>query len=166
MSSDLLAQARNLSRNEPKKPKQASLRRSISAAYYALFHLLTEEAANVMCAGGSLVDLRAVVRRAFEHTAMKNAAKGFGAGNPTEVWKSLLAGPSTDLQRVARTFVDLQEARAQADYDLSRAISREEAVDLVERVESAFKAWKSVRKTKEARIFLTALLIHDRVSKR
>jgi hypothetical protein len=119
MSSDLLAQARALAKNEPKKPKQASLRRAISAAYYALFHLLTEEAANAMCAGSKSADLRMIVRRAFEHTAMKNAAKGFGAGNPAEVWKPLLAAPSPDLQRVARSFVDLQEARAQADYDLS-----------------------------------------------
>lgn len=146
--------------------KQASLRRAISAAYYALFHLLTEEAAKAMCAGANLADLRMVVRRAFEHTGMKTAAKGFGAGNPPDIWKPLLAAPSADLQRVARSFVDLQEARTQADYDLGRSVTREEAIDLVERVESAFEAWKAIRKTKEAKVFLTALLVHDRVSKR
>ena len=166
LSSDLLAQARSLAKNEPKKPKQASLRRAISAAYYALFHLLTEEAANAMCAGTDSADLRVVMRRAFEHTSMKNAAKGFGAGSLAQVWQPLLAAPSLELQRVATTFVDLQQARHQADYDLSRRVNRDEAMDLVERVESAFKAWKSIRKTKEAKVFLTALLVHDRVSRR
>ena len=33
---DLLAQARHLLRKEPRRPKQASLRRAVSAAYYAL----------------------------------------------------------------------------------------------------------------------------------
>ena len=36
---DLLEQARHLANREPKRPKQASLRRAVSTAYYALFHL-------------------------------------------------------------------------------------------------------------------------------
>ena len=36
----LLEQAQHLVKREPKRPKQASLRRAISTAYYALFHLL------------------------------------------------------------------------------------------------------------------------------
>jgi uncharacterized protein (UPF0332 family) len=35
---DLLAQAEHLARVDKKKPKQANLRRAVSAAYYALFH--------------------------------------------------------------------------------------------------------------------------------
>ena len=40
----LLEQAQHLVKREPKRPKQASLRRAISTAYYALFHLLISEA--------------------------------------------------------------------------------------------------------------------------
>lgn len=36
---DLLEQAVHLARREPGRPRQASLRRAISTAYYALFHL-------------------------------------------------------------------------------------------------------------------------------
>jgi uncharacterized protein (UPF0332 family) len=32
-----------LARREPRRPKEASLRRSISAAYYALFHQLKKQ---------------------------------------------------------------------------------------------------------------------------
>jgi hypothetical protein len=42
---DLLEQARHLANREPRRPKQASLRRAVSTAYYALFHLLSIETA-------------------------------------------------------------------------------------------------------------------------
>ena len=41
---DLLEQAYHLANREPESPKQASLRRAISTAYYALFHMLVDEA--------------------------------------------------------------------------------------------------------------------------
>ena len=54
LHSDLLDQAGVLVRLEPRKPRQASLRRAVSAAYYALFHLLSEEAANMVVKDASL----------------------------------------------------------------------------------------------------------------
>ena len=41
---DLLDQASRLAVQEPRRPRQASLRRAVSAAYYALFHLLVDAA--------------------------------------------------------------------------------------------------------------------------
>lgn len=41
---DLLKQADHLATYEGVKPTQAALRRAVSTAYYALFHLLTEDA--------------------------------------------------------------------------------------------------------------------------
>lgn len=40
---DLLQQAYDLASKEPENPKQTSLRRAVSTAYYALFHLLIDE---------------------------------------------------------------------------------------------------------------------------
>jgi hypothetical protein len=57
LATDLLEQARHLLRRERRRPRQASLRRAISAAYYALFHLLIEEATGALvgpnCVPGS-----------------------------------------------------------------------------------------------------------------
>jgi hypothetical protein len=50
LATDLLEQARHLLRRERRRPRQASLRRAISAAYYALFHLLIEEATGALVA--------------------------------------------------------------------------------------------------------------------
>lgn len=171
LSSDLLAQAKLLASKEPQKPKQASLRRAVSAAYYSLFHLLTEDAVRAMFGGSDATGLRDVLRRAFQHTRMKNAARGFGAANLADPWKPVLAAPSLQLALVAGTFVDLQQARHEADYNPGRRLSRAEAIDLVERADAATAAWKSIRKAPprsrsyslEARVFLAALLFHDQV---
>jgi uncharacterized protein (UPF0332 family) len=57
---DLLRQALQLIHQEPRNPKQASLRRAVSTAYYALFHLLISEAV----ANWKRVNLRAALGRA------------------------------------------------------------------------------------------------------
>ena len=42
---DLQQQARELATKDRRRPRQANLRRAVSASYYALFHFLTDEAA-------------------------------------------------------------------------------------------------------------------------
>lgn len=128
----------------------------------------------MMFGGADAADLRLIVHRAFHHATMKKVAKGIVAANPPETWRPLLDKPSPQLKLIATTFVELQEERHQADYDPARRLTREEATDLVERVEAATKAWVSIRKSGptskayslEARAFLAALLVHDQVSRR
>src|SRR5579859_5592687 len=67
---DLLRQSLQLIHNEPRNPKQASLRRAVSTAYYALFHLLISEAVS----NWSRVSLRTALGRAFDHNTMKAAS--------------------------------------------------------------------------------------------
>jgi hypothetical protein len=76
---DLLDQAAHLATQEIKKPKQASLRRSVSAAYYALFHLLIDEGARRL--SPTRPDgLRVLVRRAYGHGEMRNVCRRFVDG--------------------------------------------------------------------------------------
>ena len=63
---DLLEQSRHLANRERKKPKQASLRRAVSTAYYALFHLLASEAAKNWKRPAE----RNTVARMFDHGPM------------------------------------------------------------------------------------------------
>ena len=69
LAEDLLEQAFLLLNKESKNPKQASLRRAVSTAYYALFHLLIQEAS----ANWIRKDTRDHLARAFEHRTMKQA---------------------------------------------------------------------------------------------
>ena len=69
---DLLEQAYHLANREPEFPKQASLRRAISTAYYALFHMLVDEAV-----GKWTVELqRSILARTFNHGKMKKICDG------------------------------------------------------------------------------------------
>jgi hypothetical protein len=66
---DILERARHLANRERRRPRQASLRRAVSTAYYALFHLLISEAT----LNRKRVDERTVLARFFEHGKMKTA---------------------------------------------------------------------------------------------
>lgn len=165
--SDLLAQARHLAGKEPKRPKQASLRRAVSAAYYSLFHLLVSEAASSMLRGGERSDIRLVFRRAFVHAHMKGVAKSFAGGTVPDAWQAPMgeAPVSADLRQVASAFVNLQEARHEADYDFRRLFIRRDVHDLIEAAEKAASSWRNVRRNPEGQVFMTALLVHDRISR-
>jgi hypothetical protein len=66
---DLMAHAKFLA-TLPDQPRQADMRRSVSAAYYAVFHLLTSEAA------GNWKNTHQQARFAgiFDHGRMKSAS--------------------------------------------------------------------------------------------
>lgn len=157
---DLLEQAKHLANREKKRPRQASLRRAVSTAYYALFHLLIHEATLNWKRAGQ----RALLARFFEHGKMKNAcekqrgdcAKYFHASPPPA------PGPDLDfmnnLYRVANTFFQSQQQRHSADYDNSKVWTRTEVLTLIQLVEEAFDSWKQVRKHDDAQAFLVSLL--------
>lgn len=65
LAKDFLSQARMLAHREPRRPKQASLRRAASAAYYALFHLLVDAASRQLASGTGSLELRHRVARVF-----------------------------------------------------------------------------------------------------
>jgi hypothetical protein len=166
---DLLEQAGLLALGDDRgRPKQASLRRAISAAYYALFHLLVDEGSSLVARGNRLNAIRALVSRAFAHSEMKAAASSFAGGTPRAAIARAL-GPSPvpgELKLVAKSFVQLQEARHWADYDVSRPIYRQQALDLVEMARKAFAAWEDVKKQEAAKLFLVSLLTFERVGRR
>jgi hypothetical protein len=157
---DLLEQARFLSRREAGRgrPRQASLRRAVSTAYYAVFHLLCAEAASQACAAAPQ-GLRDRVQRALAHETMRQAANSFQATNLPAHVASLLDGPiHPDLVAVARSFVRLQEERHQADYDLTDQFDRTRVQALVGDAEQVFRTWNRIRDTDAARVFLASLV--------
>ena len=67
-----------------------------------------------------------------------------------------------NLGLVAQAFVDAQQLRHAADYDNSRSWTRIEVINLIDRVDAAFKSWHSTRETDAAQVFLIALLGNPR----
>ena len=158
LHTDLLEQARHLVRRDAKRPKQVNLRRAVSSAYYALFHLLVADGAK----GVRPAAVRDHVRRLYEHGAMKSVCKAWAVGMPTNLPAStgtMVSAPiEPQLTDVASAFVRLQNARHAADYDLTRTFNRLYSISLLGSAEQAFRDWAAVRTTPNAGVFLAALL--------
>ena len=134
---DLLQQADDLVHNNPANPTQADLRRSVSAAYYALFHLLITETV----AHWSLDSSRNGLARMFEHRVMAKASDKilnsslfpFTGEDPAVVQK---------LRTVAQAFGQLRDKRHIADYDNATFWTRTEALREVATAALAFSAFR------------------------
>lgn len=165
LHADLLAQARLLATKEPRRPKQASLRRAVSTSYYALFHLLVADAVSRLVPGDDRAGLRHSLSRAFDHSAMYRVARQFAARKVSPKLVTGLGGlPLQDrLVRLAAAFVDMQERRHEADYDLGSRLVRAGVLAIVHEVERAFTDWHAVRKSIQADTFLVGLLAFDRM---
>jgi len=167
---DLLEQAEHLAKRETKKPKQASLRRAVSAAYYALFHLLVADGARRLSPTNP-DGLRLLIQRTFNHGDMRAVCKGFAEGhkasiqnkqpgNPPLATRQLIALPlDPSLFAVVQAFVDLQEARHDADYNLGKQWNRLDVLNRVQAARQAFSDWATIRGTPTATVFVVALVL-------
>jgi len=155
---DLLEQAKHLANRERTRPRQASLRRAVSTAYYALFHLLVREAT----LNWKRVDQRTLLARFFEHGKMKAASEKQRREIGTYLKTKPPPGPvldcATHLRRVADAFFEAQVERHAADYDNSRTWQRADVQKLIDRVEAAFQSWHRIREEPAAQSYLISLL--------
>jgi len=149
LSSDLISQARMLANLEAGRPKQASVRRSVSTAYYGLFHFLIEESTSlVVGAAHADVKNRQLVGRAFVHAKMKSLCQEFTKTQLSSIHlllRPFLATANTaskaSMAQVAQTFIDLQDDRHSADYDLAVSFSRNDAMNAYQRAHDAVGTW-------------------------
>jgi hypothetical protein len=158
LAADLLDQAAHLAGLERGRPKQASLRRSISSAYYSLFHQIVDDASRYLVAGSRL---RTAVARSFEHQAVRAAAEALGAVSrkPTAAhwFRPHVTDPiSPDLSFICDTFVDLQERRHKADYDMGTTFTRLQASGVVNIARRAHLLWPQQRNTHNAHAVMLA----------
>ena len=164
----LLEQARHLATMDVhRRPRQANLRRAVSATYYAAFHFLIDEACRswVGNQGSGRQAMRAVLSRAFDHGTMKQAAGSFASGTLSPKLSPALAGTAIppQVKRVAATFRLMQQERHTADYNLRVGFKRIDVLSLIADVEQAIDGWEAVRNTPAGRLFLIALLVNDRI---
>jgi len=138
--------------NLPDDPKQVDLRRAVSASYYALFHLLTTEAAQ----NWKHQSQRNRFARMFDHGRMKSCSSKVSARPiPTDPVEVLVAA---DLKRVADSFVTLQQARHTADYDNSKVWSRTQVYETIVQAQDAMTAWMVIREKEMAQDYLFELM--------
>jgi uncharacterized protein (UPF0332 family) len=158
---DLLEQAVRLAKMDVTRPKQANLRRAISSTYYALFHFLVDESCRVQIgAQHNQAPFRRVLGRAFTHTVMKEACKSFSGGTLKKgVAKGLPAGFAVpaEIRDLASIFVEMQDNRHLADYDLTERFKRSEVLFLISDVERRIQDFTNPPSSNEKRFFLACL---------
>jgi hypothetical protein len=165
-----------LARSERRRPKQATLRRAVSTAYYGLFHFLIEESTVLLCgAGRGDAGFRQLAARAFAHREMKSACAEFLKPNPQQVrpllrplWTKLVIVNNPEAKMIAQTFIDLHGDRQIADYDLSVSFSRPVALNAVTRAERAVNAWRQLKAANlgVCRLFALALILWPNLARR
>lgn len=154
---DLLVQARRLAELDSGKPKQANLRRAVSSAYYALFHLFIAEFVRKVLTGHqkALMDR---VSRSFNHPDMLKVCRQWQQSVLPQTLADLMERAADPrFNAIAKTFVDLQEARHEADYDVSARLSRSETLARIRDVELAFDNCNAIRNSDQAITFLVSL---------
>jgi len=171
LADDLLGLAKKMVNYRKADLLDARLRRAVSTAYYAVFHLLLERGAAKLVGHPGL---RRLVSRAYVHGEMYKAAKAFKAGagglpaHVTASFQGTVPIPA-EIIRVATAFVDLQDARHEADYDLSKVYSRVDAQILVAQSERAFADWNAAASVAAhgdvCELFLASLLLSERWKK-
>lgn len=156
---ELLGLARQMVDRSAGATVGAELRRAVSTAYYALFHLLIDKGTNRFVA---VARLRPLVARTFEHKWMLavckdyEAAKPAGAASPGDYILKGATIPAA-LVTIASAFIDLQNVRHQADYNLAFPLAHPEAEAAVVQAEAAFLALASVETHPATDEFLTEL---------
>jgi len=164
LPADLLAQARHLATWEARKPKQASLRRAVSTAYYALFHFISEESAKLFI-GATNQDKpsRDLARRAIAHARIKEVCTEFQKDVPRVLlqpfWGPAGIAGDVDFSDLCGAFIDLQKARHAADYDFLAPVSRLSALDACDRAARAMSAWSNLRRHKPEALSLFAMSV-------
>jgi len=63
---------------------------------------------------------------------------------------------------VAQTFIDLQDAHHQADYDNARIWASDQCLELFADVRTAFENWQKIRTDPAANEYLLSLLMGKR----
>jgi hypothetical protein len=133
-----LENARALARLDKGRPRQASLRRAVSTAYYAVFQALCETCAADLVGWGKPWESFTPVFRALDHNRAAQLL----------LQRNFAVTP--DLQRLGLAFNDLQLAREWADYNPEprpnfeattnfRPFTRGETLTLIESADEAIR---------------------------
>lgn len=139
---------------------EANSRRAVSTAYYAVFHLLIRSAIS----NWTQIEHHPQLARTFEHGRMKQASlailKAIGKID------SEATSPNDAVRRrlwfVADTFVELQELRHRADYDIATPFDPLTAAVSVALVRQTFEIWTEIKDQPLSQRYLYSLLFKER----
>ena len=155
---ELLELAQDIANLYRQEPRQSSLRRAVSTAYYAFFHLLISEAT----ANWSRPELRGALARVFDHGPMKQAADKKRSELTSYFKRKPPEGPertvSYHLYKVVDAFAQAQYHRYEADYNIARDWDLTDVLLHIDAIADAFDSWRIIREEPVAQAFLVSML--------
>jgi len=145
LADELLEDAHFLADKGVADRRQTMMRRSISTAYYAAFHLFIED----FVEHWEFPDQRARLGRMFQHGKMRTQFTPKSKKNPTHVEQAL--------QHVIRSFSQLQEDRERADYDGGWRPVETDVRIAIRLAENVFATWRKIKGEDIARHHLLSM---------
>jgi hypothetical protein len=165
---DLAVELQRQPAGRPGKLPAARARRSVSTAYYALFHFILDEATrSVLGTHRDLRTRRRTLARVFTHAGIKKVLDKI-TGQKVDLSvrdflrpRSRPTGdfPAPDFARyLAKAFTEAQVKRHEADYDLNAPIGKVDARITILKAAAAVAGWRAAT-TEEDRDFKRALSV-------
>ncbi len=128
MIDDLLALADDLAQRDSGRPKQASLRRAVATAYYAVFHALAKMCADQLIGFSKPWEVYTPIYRSIDHGGDRKVLR--------EARKDPASGPT--VAAIGVIFSGLYDKRIEADYVPEPfKYSRREVKDLIQEARDA-----------------------------
>ena len=151
---DLIESANILVKSCKGKPSQVSLRRATSSAYYAMFHCLSRNCADLLVGATKAARSKHAWRqayRALEHGFAKNACKDV----------TIISKFPKAIEDFANNFVAMQEKRHGADYDPSVRLAKSEVMADIKLAREAIVEFQNAP-AKDRRAFAAHVLFKKR----
>lgn len=145
LAGELLDDARFLADKGVTDQRQTLMRRSISTAYYAAFHLFIED----FVEHWEFPDQRARLGRMFGHGKMRTGFTPKDKNNATPV--------EQELQDVVTAFSQLQKDRERADYDGGWRLVETDVRNAIRPAEDVFEKWNRIKDDDIAREHLLSM---------
>jgi hypothetical protein len=146
LADDFLDDAREMAAQSFINQRASHMRRAISTAYYATFHLFIEE----FVEHWEFEDQRARLGKMFNYGPMRNASY-------TPKRKNEPTPPEKELIDVITAFEQLQKDRQRADYDAGWRIVETDVRNSVTQAEESFDKWRKIRGEDIARHHLLSM---------
>ena len=122
------------------RPRQAELRRAVSAAYYAMFHALALSCANTLIGA---------TRANRDQTAWRQTYRSLDHGHARRQCgnRSAMRRFPEDARRFGRMFIDMQLQRNFADYDPDTRLFRSDVLQLIDEAEGTIDLFEALPPT-------------------
>src|SRR3954447_18366331 len=138
-------------------PRQADLRRAISAAYYCVFHAIAAEAADTFIGRTQRQSaLYELIYRTIDHRLLRKLCEDMAKPTMPAKYSKYVptSGFGMDLVAVATAVADLQENRHRADYDPHLRVQMSDAILAVTTSRTALALFRSANRTRR-KVFLS-----------